>query len=166
MATFLDVSALENFSVIFVFLLVFVGSYAILQLTKVLGQNPFINAMISLVIAFLSILSPITVQIFESILPFIAIVLLLTVMVSAAAGMFGKFDIEAIPSMKWIMIAMFVIILAVGTLVVVRQNIEVPERGEDFGKVSTVIFHPNLLGMILILIIAVFTIGLLASKQT
>ena len=37
--------------------------------------------------------------------------------------------------------------------------------GEDFGKISTVIFHPNFLGMILIFVIAIFTVGLLASKQ-
>ena len=166
MATFLDVSALENFSVIFVFLLMAVGGYAIMTYTKVLGENHFINALIGILIGFFTIMSPTAVEIFKAILPFIAVALLLLIMVSATAGMFGKFDIDSIPSMKWIVIVIFVIILLVGTLVVVRQNIDVPERGEDFGKVSTVIFHPTFLGLVLLLLIAVFTIGLLATKQT
>lgn len=166
MATFLDVTALESFSVIFVFLLIWVGGYAILLYTKVLGQNQFVSIIISLVFAFLTIISPLATLIVKSILPFVAVTLLLIIIVSSTAGMFGKFDVDALPGMKLILIAILVIALIVGSLAIVRQNIEVPERGEDFGKISTVIFHPNFLGMILILAIAVFTVGLLASKQT
>src|SRR3989338_3405783 len=166
MATFLDVTALESFSIIFVFLLVWVGSYAILLYTKVLGQNQFVSIIISLVVAFLTIISPLATLIVKSILPFVAVVLILVIIVSSASGMFGKFDVDAIPGLKGIVIVILVIALVVGSLAIVRQNIEVPERGEDFGKISTVIFHPNFLGMVLILAIAVFTVGLLASKQT
>jgi len=166
MATFLDVTALESFSIIFVFLLVWVGSYAILLYTKVLGQNQFVSIIISLVIAFLTIISPLATLIVKSILPFVAVALLLIIVVSSASGMLGKFDADALPGLKGILIVILVIALVVGSLAIIRQNIDVPERGEDFGKVSTVIFHPNFLGMILILLIAVFTIALLASKQT
>lgn len=166
MATFLDVTALESFSVIFVFLLIWVGGYAILLYTKVLGQNQFVSIIISLVVAFLAIMSPLATLIVKSILPFVAVVLLLIIIVSSVSGMFGKFDVDALPGMKFIVITILVIALIVGSLAIVRQNIEVPERGEDFGKISTVIFHPNFLGMVLILLIAVFTVGLLAAKQT
>ena len=166
MATFLDVTALESFSVIFVFLLVWVIGYAILLYTKVLGQNQFVSIIISLVFAFLTIISPLATLIVKSILPFVAVVLILIIVVSSTAGMFGKFDVDALPGMKFIVITILVIALIVGSLAIVRQNIDVPERGEDFGKISTVIFHPNFLGMILILLIAVFTVGLLAAKQT
>ena len=44
MATFLDVTVLENFSVIFVFLLAWIGGYAMLIYTKILGGNPKPNS--------------------------------------------------------------------------------------------------------------------------
>lgn len=166
MATFLDVTVLENFSVVFVFLLVWIGGYAILLYTRVLGQNQFVNIIISLVIAFFTILSPLATLVIKSILPFIAVGMVLIIIISATSGMFGKVDVDSLPGLKGIVIVILVVALVVGSLAIVRQNIEVPERGEDFGKISTVIFHPNFLGMVLILLIAVFTIGLLASKQT
>ncbi|MCH8329231.1 MAG: hypothetical protein IIB81_02465 [Nanoarchaeota archaeon] len=166
MATFLDVTVLENFSVIFVFLLVWIGGYAILLYTRILGQNQFVSIIISLVIAFFTILSPLATLVIKSILPFIAVGMVLIIIISATSGMFGKVDVDSLPGLKGIVIVILVVALVVGSLAIVRQNIEVPERGEDFGKISTVIFHPNFLGMILILLIAVFTIGLLASKQT
>ena len=166
MATFLDVTVLENFSVVFVFLLVWISGYAILLYTRILGQNQFVNIIISLVIAFFTILSPLATLVIKSILPFIAVGMVLIIIISATSGMFGKVDVDSLPGLKGIVIVILVVALVVGSLAIVRQNIEVPERGEDFGKISTVIFHPNFLGMILILLIAVFTIGLLASKQT
>lgn len=166
MATFLDVTVLENFSVVFVFLLVWIGGYAILLYTRILGQNQFVNIIISLVIAFFTILSPLATLVIKSILPFVAVGMVLIIIISATSGMFGKVDVDSLPGLKGIVIVILVVALVVGSLAIVRQNIEVPERGEDFGKISTVIFHPNFLGMVLILLIAVFTIGLLASKQT
>ena len=108
MATFLDVTALESFSIIFVFLLVWVGSYAILLYTKVLGQNQFVSIIISLVIAFLTIISPLATLIVKSILPFVAVALLLIIVVSSASGMLGKFDADALPGLKGILIVILV----------------------------------------------------------
>jgi hypothetical protein len=165
MATFLDVTTLANFSVIFVFLFVWLVVYAILLYTRVLGQNQFINILIGLVIAFFVIISEIATLVVKQIAPVFAVVLVFIAIVSIASGMFGNVQVESLGSMKWIVLVILIITLIVGSASVVRENIEVPERGEDFGKISTVIFHPNFLGMILILLVAVFTIGLLASKQ-
>ena len=61
------------------------------------------------------------------------------------------------------------VILIIGLIAVtgsiVRENIDVPERGEDFGKLSTIVFHPNFLGIIFIFALAIFTVALLAAKQ-
>ena len=166
MATFLDVTALENFSVVFVFIFVWLVVYAILLYTKVLGQNQLINVVVGLMIAFFVIISPLATLIVKQIAPVFAVVLVFAAIVSIASGMFGKADIESLPAMRGIVLVILVIALIVGSLAIVGQNIEVPERGEDFGKVSTVIFHPNFLGIILILAVAVFTVSLLAVKQT
>ena len=165
MATFLDFTALEGFSVVFVFILVWLVVYAILLYTKVLGQNQMVNIIIGLVVALLVVISDLATLIVKQIAPIFAVVLVFVVIISATSGMFGKVGIDSMPSLKGIVLVILVIALVVGSLAIVRENIEVPERGEDFGKVSTVIFHPNFLGMILLLAIAVFTVGLLATKQ-
>ena len=165
MATFLDVTALENFSIIFVFLLAWIGGYAMLLYTKIMGQNQFINIILSLLFGIFVIISPLATLIFKTLAPIAAVVMLLVVMISFASGMFGKVEMESLQGLKWIVLVIIVIGVIVGTAVIVRENIDVPERGEDYSKISTVIFHPNFLGMVLILLIAVFTVGLLASKQ-
>jgi len=166
MATFLDVTVLENFSIIFVFLLAWLGGYAMLLYTKVLGgQNQFINIILSLVFAIFVIISPLATLIFKTLAPIAAVVMLLVVIVYAASGMFGGAPLESMQGLKWTVLAILVVALVIGTGVIVRENINVPERGEDFGKISTVIFHPNFLGLVMILLISVFTIGLLAVKQ-
>ena len=165
MATFLDVTALENFSVIFVFLLAWLGGYAMMIYTKFMGQNQFINIIISLIFAIFVIISPLATLIFKTIAPIAAVVMLLVVVTYSASSMFGKTDIESLDSLKWVVLVILVIALVVGTASIVRENIDVPERGEDFGKISTVIFHPKFLGMVLIFLIAVFTIVLLATKS-
>ena len=165
MATFLDVTTLENFSVIFVFLLAWLGGYALLIYTKFLGQNQFINILIPFIFAIFVIISPLATLIFKTIVPIAAVLMFLVVLVSASSGMFGDVNVESLGSLKWVVLVVLVVALVVGTASIVRENINVPERGEDFGKISTVIFHPNMLGMILLFAVAVFTIALLASKQ-
>ena len=65
MATFLDVTALEHFSVIFVFLLAWLGGYAMTLYIK-FTQNQFINIIISLLFAFFVIMSPLATTIFKT----------------------------------------------------------------------------------------------------
>ena len=165
MATFLDVTILENFSVIFVFLFVFLVIYAILLYTNALGQNQFINIMIGLVVAFFVILSPLATLVIKQIAPVFAVLLVFVAIFSIASSMFGM-SLETLPALKWIVVVVVVVAFIVGTLSIVRENIDVPERGEDFSKVSTVIFHPNFLGIVLMFLISIFTVGLLAVRQT
>ncbi len=165
MATFLDVTALQNFSVIFVFLLVAVGGYGLLLYLKPFGNNQVVNILLSVITAFFVVISPLATLVVKSIAPVFAVVLVLIAIVSIASGMFGNVQIESLNSMKIVVLVILVIALIVGSLSIVRENINVPERGADFGKISTVIFHPNFLGTILILAIAIFTVALLAAKQ-
>ena len=165
MATFLDVTALQNFSVIFVFVFVAVAVYAMLLFTKVFGQNQWINAVLGLMIAFFVIMSETATLVVKQVAPVFAVILVLIAIVSVASGMLGASS-DSMPAMKYIVLVILVVALIVGSLAIVRQNVDVPERGEDFSKTSTVIFHPNYLGMIVLFLIAVFTVGLLAAKQT
>lgn len=163
MATFLDVTALEGFSSVFVFLLVALGGYAVLIYTKPFGQNQFVYVLVGVITAFFVIMSPVATLVIKSIAPFMAVALILVALVSVASGMFGNVGMDS--GLKVTVFIMLIIALVVGSLSIVRQNISVPERGEDFGKMSTIIFHPNFLGMIFLFAIAAFTVALLAAKQ-
>ena len=165
MATFLDVTTLEHFSIVFVFLLAWLGGYAMLLYTKFLGQNQFVNVVLSLIFAFFIIISPLATLIFKTLAPIAAVVMFLVVIASSASSMFGNVDISSLSGLRTVVLVVIVIAMIAGTAVIVRENIKVPERGEDFGKISTIIFHPNFLGIIFIFVLAVFTIALLASRQ-
>jgi len=164
MATFLDVTALENFSIIFVFLLAWLGGYAMLLYTKFI-PNQFINIILSLVFAFFVILSPLATTIFKTLAPVTAVVMFLVVIVFSASNMFGSVGMDSMNNLKIVVLVILVVGLIAVTGSIVRENIDVPERGEDFGKLSTIIFHPNFLGIILIFGLAIFTVALLAVKQ-
>ena len=164
MATFLDVTALEHFSVIFVFLLAWLGGYAMLLYTKFI-PNQFLNIVLSLVFAFFVIISPLATTIFKTLAPVAAVAMFLVVIVFSASNMFGSVGMDSMSNLKEVMFVILIVGLIAFTGAIIRENIEVPERGEDFGKLSTIVFHPNFLGIIFIFALAIFKVALLAAKQ-
>ena len=166
MVTFLDVASIEGLAIVFVFLFVFLFVYAILLYTKALGQNQLINSVIAVVAAFFVVLPDLATLVVKQIAPIFAVALVFIAVLTIASRSIGVSEgAEALPALKWVVLVVLVIALIVGTLSIVRENIDVPERGEDFSKSSTVLFHPNFLGIVLITLVAVFTVGLLATKQ-
>ena len=174
MATFLDVTALESFSNIFVFLFVWLAVYGILIYTKVLGQNKFIHILIGLILALFVLFSDLATKIIIDIVPWLALLFVFVILISVATQSFGaSFEASAYSGLKYVLLAFVAIAIVVGALTEVRQAVSVPGDNEtstdfdrDFSQTATVLFHPNFLGMILLLAIAVFTIVLLALKQT
>ena len=165
MATFLDVTGLEHFSSIFVFLFVWIVVYAILLWTKVLGENKFIQILLGLLLAIFVLISPISTNIVASIAPFIAVVLLFVVLISVASKMLGA-DIEAFPALKGVFLVFIVLIITIAAGIKVREQVDVPSSTQkDLSKTINLIFHPTFLGMVLIFAIAIFTIALLASRS-
>ena len=167
MATFLDVTSLERFSVVFVFVFVIVAMYATLAYTRILGNNTIIIGLLSILIGIFVIISPLATLVVRTIAPVIAVIFVLVAIAAVALSMYGShMDMDSFPALKYILFVVMIIAIIVGSLSVVRENINVPKTGEDFSKTSTVIFHPNFLGMLLIFLIAVFTVGLLATKHS
>ena len=69
MATFLDaVGTLEEFSVIFIFILIFIVLYGLLQYTKMIGENKAIHAIISLAVSIIFLFSQTASKIIETII--------------------------------------------------------------------------------------------------
>ena len=165
MATFLDVTGLEHFSSIFVFLFVWIVVYAVLLWSRVLGENRFIHALLSLLFAIFVLISPLATSIIANIAPLIAVVLLFVVLISVASKSFGG-EVEAFPAIRGVFFVVIVLIIIVTAAVQIREQVNVPsETQSDLSKTVNLIFHPTFLGTILIFAIAVFTIALLASRS-
>ena len=165
MATFLDVTGLEHFSSIFVFLFVWIVVYATLLWTKVLGGNNFVNALVGLLLGIFVLISPIATSVVASVAPFLAVIFLFIVLINVASKMLGA-DIEAFPALKGIFLVFIVLIIIIAVGVKIRENANVPsETQTDLSKTVNLIFHPTFLGTILVFAIAVFTIALLASRS-
>lgn len=168
MATFLDIAGLAQFSSIFVFIFVWLVVYAILTYSKMLGDNKAIHVIIGLVIALLVLFSPIATGTIEYIAPWFALVFVFVIFASIALKSFGATGIESLGSLRIVTVIVILLVLIVGALSYVRQQITVPgENGTsvDYGKTTTVLFHPKVLGVIFVMIIAIFTIVLMAGKQ-
>jgi len=170
MATFLDVSGLEYFSSFFVFIFVWLGIYAILAYSKIV-QNKSISILIGLLIGVFVLFSPTATGAIQYIAPWFAVVLIFIMLAGLVIKSFGATDLEAYSSLRGVLLVIVVIVLVVGVLSYVREQTVVPGDNEtsaewDYKKTGTLLFHPKVLGMLFILLIAVFTIALLAGKQT
>ena len=164
MATFLDVTGLQHFTSIFVFLFVWLVIYAVLLMTKVLGENKFVHALVGLLLGIFVLLSPVATSIVADVAPFLAMVFLFVILVSVASKMLGG-DFEAFSSIKGVFLVFIVLIVIIASAVKIRENTNVPEKTQtDLSKTVNLIFHPTFLGTVLILAIAVFTVALLAGR--
>jgi len=167
MATFLDIGGLQQFSTIFVFVFVGLVVYAILSYSKILGGNKAIHIVIGLVIALLVLFSPIATGTIEYIAPWFAVVFIFVIFATIALKSFGATGIESLGSLRIVTLVVIILIMVVGALSYVRQQITVPGDDEtiDYSKTTTILFHPKILGILFVLIIAIFTIVLMAGKQ-
>jgi hypothetical protein len=169
MATFLDVTGLQHFSNLFAFIFVWLIVYAMLTYTKALGGNQLINALIGLIIGLFALFSPTVTGAIIYIAPWFALIFVFVMLVMVAGNMFGAgADIGGSPAFKGGILALLVVVLVVGVLIYAREQMEVPEEiteKSDFSKITNVLFHPKFIGMVFILVVAVFTVGLLASKS-
>ena len=165
MATFLDVTGLSYFSNIFVFLFVWLAVYGVLIWTKILGENKFVHALISLLLAIFVLISPLATSIVADVAPFLAVIFLFIVLISIATHMLGA-NIDAFPSLKGIFIVFIVLVIVISAGVKIRENVNVPsETQKSLSTTVGIIFHPTFLGIILVFAIAIFTIALLAGRS-
>jgi len=165
MATFLDVTGLQYFSSIFVFLFAWLVVFATLTWSRVLGDNKFIQALVGLLIGIFVLISPVATSIVADVAPFLAVIFILIVLVNIAMQMLGG-SVEAFPAMRGVFLVFIILIIVVTAGVKIRESIDVPsETQKDLSKTINLIFHPTFLGTVLIFAIAVFTIALLASRS-
>src|SRR3989338_756258 len=195
MATILDLSLLEGISFIFPWLLVFAFVFAILQKTKVIGENKSINGLIAVVAAFTILLSKAAIAILNFVIPWFAVAIIFFILLVLLYMIFGHTDksiFEYVKEDKGIGWALFV----VGLLIVIAgfgsvfgqqlTSLSFPDDeqvtiDEQIGEITVTrgvgtpshkqnviatLFHPKILGFIVIFIIAIFTVSLLSQSET
>lgn len=189
MATPLDIGILQNVQIIFPFLLVLVFVFAALTRIPPFKDKPALAALIAFILAIMSLFSRIVVKTINLMSPWFVLLILFAILVIIAYQSFGieeKTILEVITGKEygtdfayW-MLAL-VLIIGLGSLftVLAEERGGVPGPGETAGtKLVTslnqtggqrgafwnTLFHPKVLGLALILLIALFTIQKLAGK--
>ena len=165
MATFLDVTGLEHFTNIFVFLFVVIVIYATLLWSKILGSNNFINIMVGLLIGIFVLFSPLSISLIATTAPFIAVVFVFLILINIVAKMLGA-GLETMPAFRGGIVLMIAIILLIGVGVKIKTQYEAEaEKGsKDLSDSFNLLFHPKFMGIVLLLAVAVFTVAFLSAK--
>ncbi len=184
MATFLDVGLLRYFNIIFPFLLVWALVFALLQKTKLVGSDRIgINAIIALAFAFMVSLSDSAVQIINFMIPWFTIAIIFFLLIILIFQIFGAKEenifayIQKDKGIGWIIIGIVLIIAGAAFTNVFGQDLLSQAGGEtsvnvtgegvatpDFQRnIYATLFHPKVLGIIILFTIAIFAIALLSQ---
>ncbi len=175
MATLLDVGFLSFFSQIFTVLLVFVFVYALLQFTKILGGEKNIDALIAIALAFMTLLVPGVSKVLSLSAPWFILMFFVIFLIALISMFLGattesfKYVLAQEGLVWWIIIIGILIVLGAVSQVYGKQILSATATnattasGQILTNVGATIFHPKVLGVALILLIASLTIARLAS---
>lgn len=118
MATFLEIGLLENFSVIFTFLLMFAITYGVLEKINVFGsEKRGIHAIISLAISFILIMSKTVVGMVNFMAPWFVVLGLFLFFIIFAIRMFGLTENDTIAIIKDGRVYPYIVIAAIIILI-------------------------------------------------
>ena len=191
MANPIQLGLLSDFSPVFTMLFVFAFTYALLQYSKIFGENKSIHSIIAITLSFLVLLSPNIVKAINLMLPWYVVIMVLILVLLMAFGMLGarESDFENLLHSKtsviyWVLIVSVIIFVAsLGSIYFSGQPINQKDGnvmprtsingtisgdvgGEGVGAFWSTLFHPKVLGLIFTLLIGVFAISLLSSTPT
>jgi hypothetical protein len=185
MVTPLDITALQQFGGIFPFLLVLVLVYAILSRSEWFKEKQGMAALIAVICAIMTLFSRIAIKTINLMAPWFVLFIIFGVLIVLAYMAFGIDKDTIIGTMTgeeyggafgmWVISIM--LIIGLGSLFTVINeekgfreltagNVSMGEKppSEEYGFWQT-LFHPKVLGMVLILLVAYFTIGKMSSSQ-
>ncbi|HLD39847.1 MAG TPA: hypothetical protein VJB13_01780 [Candidatus Nanoarchaeia archaeon] len=181
MASFLDLGILQLFSFIFPMLLVWCFVFALLQKTKVIGDSMGINSMIASAAALTILLSRTAIDLINFIIPWFAIAIIFFVLMVLLFMIMGAKDVTAYKesSIQWVLIAVGILIIVAGFGKVLGQSLLEQAAGQpstttvegqeqvassDFQQnIYSTLFHPKVLGLLVVFAIVVFAVALLSG---
>lgn len=184
MATFLDIGLVGFFDTIFAVILVWTIVFAIFQKTKAVSEAIGINSVIAVAISFLVLISPNLVKVIKFAVPWFAILILFVVLILLLFQIFGFSDLTTAvndTTIRWTLIGLsLVIVIAAMGNVFGQQLLEqvpggaVSVAGAPAGEgqvagpeweqnVYATLFHPKVIGMIILFLVAIFAIVFLSG---
>ncbi len=190
MATFLDVGIFEHFSSIFIFILIFVIVYGLLDKTNALGEGRRgLAAIIGFSIAVIVLFSPTVLGMVRFMVPWFVVLFLVIVLVLMAFRIFnaGDEDFRGVLTshneiVYWLVAVMIIIIIAAGSVTFGQGLLEKRDSGttttttsegststasSNFGdNLSNTLTHPVVLGLILMFFVATFAIYFLTRAPS
>lgn len=186
MATFLDISLLGHVRIIFVFILVLTIIYAVLTKTKILGDNKAIAMWIAVSMALIFSLVANSVNMLDIIVPSFTMLILFGFVISVAFvflggspdKVFSVFGDDPKTMGNWVLIFTIIVFLAaIGKIFfdpssqnAVNSNLNSTATttasstesssvgGTGQTALMDTLFHPKVLGFIVIMIVATFTV--------
>lgn len=182
MATLLDIGLLKGFSSIFPFLFTLVIAWAILIRFKLFSDNKAFAGMVAFLMAVAIMFSPIAIKTINLMAPWFVLLFVAVVFVMIVYQAFGIGEDKIIsvltgseygPDFAWTIIAIVLVIL-LGSLFTVLSEEKVQFRAgtnvsiEDQTPLQYglgILSHPKILGFIVIMLIAVFTLQRLLVKE-
>jgi hypothetical protein len=186
MATPLDIGLLQHFDTVFPFIFVLVIVYAVLS-NIMFKDKQAIAFILAFLLAVMTLFSNIAVKTISRMAPWVVLLMVFGILVLIAYQSFGVsnekiMDVltkgEYRTTFAWWIFALLLII-GLGTLSSVvseeqsfaalaeggnASTTKIAGEGEQVGFWAT-LFHPKVLGLVLILLIAMFTIQKLAAKD-
>lgn len=174
MVTFLGFTALERFSSIFVFLFIFVIVYGILTKTKVFGNNNGLSALIAVFLAILTMFSKRLVLALSMMAPWFVILFIFVLLIVVLIGTVGGKEVENAKVLTSTLlnitfgfgIAIFIFSLGFAFFLTPGTTAVNATNATNATSVWNIGINPKILGIFILLMIAAFTVRLIASSPT
>jgi hypothetical protein len=187
MATIMDVSLLKSFGAVFPFLFIFAVIYGFLSYKKVFGENRALHAIIAVIFALMSLLSTTVMETINRAAPWFVLLMIFIVFLLLGFMILGAGEADIFAVIKsseysfinwWVFFLVLAIVLGSlsqvisekggyppygdGENVTVSDAEDAPEQESAFWQT---LFHPKVLGLLAIMLIAFFTISKLTSEK-
>lgn len=160
MATFWDVGALEYITPVLVFIFVFVVIFAILQKFKILGGHQRIDFIVSLVVSLIALISENAVKLVGVLSTWYVLLLVAVILIVLAVSAGIKEGGDAF-ELGWRIIIWPAVIILLVSIAHVFGPVFTPysESADPGWWALRTIFHPNVFGTLLLMLIALVLIG-------
>ena len=164
---------LQKFDIIFPFLFIFADTLGIFGYLKAFNDNKAIHALLAIILSFMTVFSSIAVKTINKMAPWFVLFFIFILFLLLTYRLFGVPEEHIIKVLTgpehgstffwWVMAIILIITLGSLSSVISEEQGFKKLTGENvtIGEQQTffqVIFHPQVLGMVLLLLIAVFTI--------
>lgn len=157
----IDLSGIATFIPVFGFMLVFSVTFALLGKTKLFEGNKLLNILISFSIAIIFLVSANAIEYVRVITPWFAAFVVSLLFIALVVGVFTKEIDKFFPAwFGWIIVIVLIVIFVASASYVFGDLISKYLQGpKEF------LLQPTILGVIILLIVSVFTGWLLTKKD-